>query len=120
MPATCSARTPGQAGAHLPVDLGLGLPRLALGQRLADAHDRRHARAEHGLHLAVHPLVGLAEELAALRVADDHELHGELGQHRRGHLARERALRLPVAVLGAEQDRDAVGVEHASGSTGGR
>ena len=67
-----------------------------------------------GLDLAVHHLVGLAEQLAALGVPGDHVGDVELGQHRRRHLAGERALLLPVAVLGAEGDRDRVrlGLEH--------
>jgi hypothetical protein len=61
-----------------------------------------------GLHLLVDHLVGLAEQLAALGVADDHVLRRRAWPASRGrHLAGERALLLPVAVLGAEGDRDA-------------
>ena len=47
--------------------------------------------------LAVHRRVGLAEERAALGVADDHVLGAGLADHRRADLAGERALALPVA-----------------------
>ena len=63
---------PGETGLDLAEHLRLGLPRLALVQRLAAAHDRRHAvRLDRG-DLLVDHLVGLAEQLAALGVADDH------------------------------------------------
>ena len=65
-------------------------------------------------------LVGLAEQLAALAVAGDDVLHLELGEERRRHLAGERALVLPVAVLGAERERQVVGVDAASGRCGCR
>ena len=44
-------------------------------------------------------------------MADDHVLHVQLREHRRAHLAGERALRLEVAVLRAETDRDAITFE---------
>ena len=78
-----------------------GLPLL---EGLPDAHDRRHAVLVHRLELLVHGLVGLAEQLTALGVADDHVLHLQLGQHRWAHLAGVRALVLPVAVLRSELD----------------
>ena len=49
-----------------------------------------------------HHLVGLAEELPALGMADDDEGHAQPGQHGRRHLAREGTLVLAVTVLGAE------------------
>ena len=91
-------------------DAGLGLLVVVLLERLADADDRAHAVAEHGPALAVHVVVGLVEELAALRVPDDHVLHVQAGEHRGADLAGERALVLPVAVLRAELDREAVGL----------
>ena len=45
-------------------------------------------------------LVGLAEQLTPLRVADDRAVDAELEQHRGGDLAGEGALHLPVHVLG--------------------
>ena len=53
--------------------------------------------------LAGDDLVGLAEQLAALAVAADDVGDVELGEERRRDLAGERALVLPVAVLGAER-----------------
>ena len=57
--------------------------------------------------------VGLAEEPPALRVADDHVLGAGLLDHRRRHLAGERALALPVDVLRRHADvRVARGLGH--------
>jgi hypothetical protein len=50
------------------------------------------------------PLVGLAEELAPLRMPDDRSVDPQLEQHRRGDLAGERALCLPMNVLGSDRD----------------
>src|SRR5438445_60639 len=66
---------------------------------------RRRARHRYRAHLPVDLLVGLAELLPTLGVADEHEPAAELGQHRGRDLSGERAGRLPVAVLGAERDR---------------
>ena len=72
-PPTCSARDARRARrATWPSTLASVLARLALVERLAAAQDRRHAVLEDGLHLPVHHLVGLAEQLAALGVAGDH------------------------------------------------
>ena len=49
-------------------------------------------------------LVGLAEILAALGVADERSLDPELEQHPRRDLAGERALVVPVDVLGVHRD----------------
>ena len=67
-----------------------------------------------------HHLVGLAEQLAPLAVAADHVAHVELGEERRRHLAGERALVLPVAVLGAEGERQVVGVDQRLDRCAGR
>ena len=84
--------------------------------------------AEHGLDLPPHRLVRLAEELAALAVADDH-VAAVVGEHRNAHLARERALCLPIDVLGAGAharpaegvpDRAEVRERHADGDVTGR
>ena len=82
----------------------LGLPRLALGLGLAHAGDHGQARIERRAGTLRDALVGLAEELASLRVADDRAVDPELAQHRRGDLAGERALRLPVHVLRGDRD----------------
>ena len=60
-----------EAAARLADEHVVRLAGLALLQRLADAHDRLQAVRERGLHAPVHRLVGLAEELAPLAVADD-------------------------------------------------
>ena len=63
-----------ERGAGLQQHERLGLAGLALLERLADAHDRDQPGAQHGRGLALHRGVDLAEVLAALGVADDHEL----------------------------------------------
>ena len=63
------------------------------------------------MHLAIDHLVGLAEDVAPLAVAADHELDVELGEERRRHLTGEGALLLEVAVLGTEQDLEVVGLD---------
>ena len=60
------------AGEH-----GFGVAALAIFQEFADAHDRREAGFERGQGPLQHGLVGLAEILAALAVADD----GVAGAH---------------------------------------
>ena len=55
--------------------------------------------------LAVHGRVGLAEQRAALGVADDHVLGAGLAHHRRADLAGERAFALPVQVLRGDRRR---------------
>ena len=52
----------------------LGVPGLALLERLADAGDHAEPRFERGPRAARDHLVGLAEELAPLRVADERAL----------------------------------------------
>ena len=70
--AASAAFTPANAAGDLrgdPVGGGAG---LALLERLPHAHDRRHAVLQHRLELLVDRLVGLAEQLAAFGVPDDH------------------------------------------------
>ena len=102
---------PGDAGVDLAEHLRLGRPRLALVERLADADDRGHPVLLDGRDLGGDHLVGLAEQLAPLAVAADDVLHVELGEEHRRHLPGERALVLPVAVLGAEGERQVVDVD---------
>src|SRR5213594_760900 len=94
----------GERALHLPCDHRPGGLRLALRQRLADAHDRDEARREAGVQAAVHGLVGLAEVLPALGVPDDDVGAAALAQHGDRDLARVGALRLPVDVLTGEAD----------------
>ena len=107
--ATCCFDRPSMRGGQLAEHLGLGLAGLALLQRLADAHDRRHPVALDRRGLVGHHAIGLAEQLAPLAVPADHVAHLQLGQERRRDLAGEGALVLPVAVLGAEGERQVVG-----------
>ena len=53
---------------ELLLDDGLGLARLALLERLADAEDNREARGDRGARLVRDELRGFVEERAALRV----------------------------------------------------
>ena len=72
---------------------------IALVERFADADDRHEAGGERRVRLLVDGVVGLAEQRAALGVADDHVARAGLAHHRRADLAGERALALPVHVL---------------------
>ena len=89
---------------HLPAEDVLGLARLALGLGLADARDDGQARVQRCTRSPRDAFVRLAEELAALRVADDGAVHAQLAEHLRRDLAGEGALRLPVHVLGGNGD----------------
>ena len=80
-------------------------PGFALLQRLADAQDRREPAAARGGELRRHLRVGLAVELAPLRMADDRVAAAELREHRRRHFAGVRALRVLADVLRAPGDR---------------
>ena len=104
---TCSATLSPSAG-------------VALLQRLPHAHDRHHPVREDGLHLLVHDLVVLAEELPALGVPHDHVATLSAASMRGDDLARERALVLRVDVLRAEAVRELVGRRSASGPTAAR
>src|SRR5262245_13741187 len=94
----------GEGGVDLTGDDGAGRLGLALLERLADAHDRDEAGGQHGAGPPVDGLVGIAEELPALGVTDDHEDAARLAEHRDRDLARVGALWLPVAVLRGELD----------------
>ena len=60
--------------------------------------------AESGLNLAIDELVAFAEQLAALRMADDHVAAAGVLEQQRRNLAGKGAGRFGVAVLGGEQD----------------
>src|SRR5437899_4123070 len=94
----------GECALHLPRDHRPGRFRLALRQRLADAHDRDEARREAGVQAAVHALVALAEVLPALGVPDDDMRAAGLAQHGDRDLAGVGAFGLPVDVLARETD----------------
>ena len=89
---------------QLALDDAVGLARLALRERLADADDRRELVRERGLGLVGDELVALGVQRAALGVADDHVAAAELGQHRRRHLAGVGARLVRRAVLRAPGD----------------
>ena len=72
---------------------------LALGLGLADAEDRQQPRRQRRRHLAGERLVGLAEELPPLGVAEDDRLGAGVEQHRRRDLSGEGAGVLEVHVL---------------------
>src|SRR2546426_9377692 len=94
----------GERAPHLPRDDGRGGLRLALRQRLADAHDGDEPRGEAGVQAAVHALVALAEVLPALGVPDDDVRAAGLAQHGDRDLAGVGAFGLPVDVLARETD----------------
>src|SRR6185369_3035352 len=87
---------------HLPLDDVHRPAGFALGQRLADAHDRRDAGRERGFGLVRHDGVGLGVVLAALRMADDHVAHTELLEHGGGDFTRVSALHVLRDVLRAQ------------------
>jgi len=80
-------------------------PGLALGERLAHAHDGRQAAAAGHRHLGRHPLVTLPVQGAPLGVADDDVMDAEIAQHRSGHLAGERPLLVLAQVLRPQAHR---------------
>ena len=80
------------------------LARLAFRERLADARDHVQPALERRMTAPRDRLVGLAEVLAPLRVADERAVGAELPEHQRGDLTGERAFALPVAVLGEDTD----------------
>src|SRR4029453_10316289 len=81
----------------------LGLPTFPLFLELADARDHAQARLERVLGPHPHGLIGLAEVLPALRVADDRAPDAELEQDQRRDLAGEGTVVGPVDVLGVDR-----------------
>ena len=81
-----------------------GLVRLPLGQGFADAEDGGKPGSKGGLDLFVHRLIGLAEILPPLGVADDDMAAAGINEHLRRDFAGEGPFLLPVAVLGGEAD----------------
>ena len=94
-----------EAFLDLPIEHRQRLVAVALLERFADADDRRQRRAVSAACIFLFTRrVGLAEQRAALGVADDHVARAGLAHHRRADLAGERALALPVHVLRADGD----------------
>ena len=93
-----------QGGVELTLHHREGGAAVPLAQGLADADDRDQPGGQRGARLAVHVGVGLAHELPPLRMADDHVAATGIDQLGRGYLAREGALRLPVAILTSNRD----------------
>jgi hypothetical protein len=71
-----------ERGAHLTATLVSVSPASRSSSVSPYAQDRLHLGCEHRSQLLGDDLVGLAHQLAPLRVTDDHVLHMELGQHR--------------------------------------
>src|SRR5690606_6167844 len=111
-PADCVAVDALQCSPQLADDHVGGRARLPLVEGLAHAQDRGHVVADDRLEPLVDGLVGLAEMLAALRVADDHVGNRELGQHRSRDLAGVGTFVLPEHVLGSETDPHPVDLDH--------
>ena len=85
------------------------LPRFALLERFADAHDRQEAGALRGLETSRNDGVRLAVKRPPLGVSDDHVAAADVAQHCAGDLARVSARAGPVRqVLRAEGDRAAL------------
>ena len=70
-----------QAFLHLADDHRLDLARVALGERLAHAHDGRETGLDDGRRALIHGFVRLPEILAALGVADDDVLGTGIHEH---------------------------------------
>ena len=90
------------------LDLGakyvVGLARLAFFEEFADTQDHDEARVERRFDLAIDQVVGLAENVSTLGVADDYVSDADVLEHVGTHLAREGALGLKVHVLRADGD----------------
>ncbi|MDZ7630466.1 MAG: hypothetical protein U5K74_03640 [Gemmatimonadaceae bacterium] len=89
----------GDARAKLTQHGGFGVARVTLGEELTDAQHRCQPRAEGRLHLEVRLRVRLTEDVPALRMPDQDVRRAGVPRHRRGILARERALVLVMDVL---------------------
>jgi len=76
---------------------------VALGLGLADADDRNESRGVRRFGLRPNHRVGFAVVGTALGMADDDEAAAGVPQHRRRNVAGMGALRLGMAILGAEQ-----------------
>ena len=111
---TCEASSSPSAPSSCVLQAALRRTAVALGLALADAEHRLEAVRERRDELARERLVGLAEERAALGVAEQHAGRAGVDQHRARHLARERALGRLVGVLAPDADAgvaDALGDE---------
>jgi len=82
---------------------------LPLFQHFAHAADRREPGFQRGLKTQVHGVIGFAEILAALGVANDDMLYSEAQQHGRRNLSRVSAFRFPVNVLHSDGNVGALG-----------
>jgi hypothetical protein len=91
-----------QAAAQLRQEHRFGLPRLALFQLLADAHDGVQPALERSHGLLENGLLGLPEVLPPLAVPDDDPLRSHIHEHGRGNFAGECAFLGPVEVLAAD------------------
>src|SRR5205823_13180481 len=89
--------------ADLPPENLLGLASFPLGLELADAGDYAQPCLERMLGAHRRGLVGLAEVLPPLGVADDRARDAELEQDPRRDLAREGSFIGPVHVLGVDR-----------------
>ena len=98
------ARDPLGQRAQLVLNDGDGLAGLALLERLAAAPDDAHAAVDGKLGLAGDQVVRLAQQGAALRVAQDGPVDVDILELRDADLAREGAVGLVVDVLGRDGD----------------
>jgi len=77
---------------------------IALFEGLADTDDRFETTGEGGVDFFVNQRVGLAENLPAFAVAQDHEADEKLAQHGGADLAGEGARHFEIHILRAEAD----------------
>src|SRR5579863_4744018 len=83
------------------------LARISLVTGLPDGEDDLEPMGKRSDELFANLVIALAKEMAALRVAYEHEI-APSGEHRRRDLSRKRAGILPVHILGAEPDAGAL------------
>ena len=104
MRANCSGVSPAKSARELRRQDVFGHPRFPLFQPLADADDGSQPGFERGRGLLENRLVGFAEILAALAMADDHPAASGRNQHGRGNFAGIGAFLEPEQVLRADAD----------------
>ena len=88
----------------LTIEHDVRVAELAFLERLSDADDGSELGAEGCGDLAIHHLIGLAEQAPSLRVPDDHVLRPCLDEHPGAHLARECTFTLVIQRLAGDAD----------------
>ena len=90
---------PLQSVAQLACQDSSSQPLVSFAQGFSDAENGSKAGAHGSEDFVCDRLIGLAEDPAPFRVADDHKATSQLAEHSRAYFSREGALVLPVDVL---------------------